>query len=105
MCGCATQLISKELYDAFIAPLDEEVLSVYPHGGMYHLCGSHSQHLATWREMPCLRAFQVNDRATEDFERYVSTLRDDQIIYAFPTANMTKEKLLQKTRGRRTVFC
>ncbi|MCL2700823.1 MAG: hypothetical protein FWE88_03920 [Phycisphaerae bacterium] len=105
MCGCATQLISKELYDSFIRPLDEEVLSIYPNGGMYHLCGAHSQHLATWRDMPGLRAFQVNDRATEDFDLYSSTLREDQIFYVFPTANMTREKMLHKTQGKRTVFC
>jgi len=104
MCGCATQMISKEIYDAFIRPLDEEVLSVYPHGGMYHLCGAHAQHLATWRDMPGLRAFQINDRATEDFDLYFSTLREDQIFYAFPTAAMTRDRMLQKTGGKRTVF-
>ena len=51
LCGCTTQLVSPDMYNDFIAPLDEQLLSVYPNGGMIHLCGSHTQHIPTWRNM------------------------------------------------------
>jgi len=105
MCGCATQLVSGETYRRFVAPLDDEVLSVYPRGGMYHLCGSHTQHIPAWREMKRLRAIQVNDRAAEDLEAYFRGLRDDQIIYLSPTPTMTVERAMEITKGQRLVVC
>jgi hypothetical protein len=104
MCGCATQLVSPRIYREFIAPLDDEVLSLYPHGGMYHLCGSHTHLIPTWREMKSLRAIQINDRAAEDLEEYYRELRDDQVIYLNPTETMTVERAMAITGGRRLVI-
>ena len=105
MCGCATQLISAQIYDEFVAPLDDMVLSMYQTGGMYHLCGAHTQHVKRWREMKRFRAFQLNDRASEDLEIYFNGLRDDQIIYLNPTATMTRKRAMEITGGRRLVIC
>lgn len=104
ICGCTTQLISKELYEEVFAPLDEEVLSVYENGGMIHLCGAHTQHLQTFRNMKWLKAVQLNDRATEDLEKYFNGLRDDQIIYLNPCKKMTIENALKITKGKRLVI-
>jgi hypothetical protein len=104
ICGCTTHLLSSAMYRDFIAELDEEVLSVYPHGGMIHLCGEHTQHIPTWRASSAFRAFQLNDRAAEDLERYYNELRNDQIIYLNPTETMTAERALKITGGRRLVI-
>ena len=71
LCGCTTQLLSPDQYRDFIAPLDGELLSVYPNGGMIHLCGAHTQHIPVWREMRSLRTVQTNDAASEDLEFYL----------------------------------
>jgi hypothetical protein len=102
--GCATQLISAEIYNEFILPFDNQLLSMFPNGGMIHLCGSHTQHLKTWKEMRLLKAIQINDRATEDFEAYLEGLRNDQIIYLCPTETITTEKAMNITKGRRIVI-
>ena len=94
LCGCTTHLLSAEVYREFIAPLDDALLSVYPHGGMIHLCGVHTQHLPVWREMASLRAVQLNDRAAEDLEAYFRGLREDQVIYLNPTPTMTVARAL-----------
>jgi hypothetical protein len=104
LCGCTCHLLPADMYDEFVAPLDDELLSVYPNGGMIHLCGAHMQHVSTWREMKSVRAIQVNDRASEDLEIYFGELRDDQTIYLNPTATMTVERAMKITGGRRTVF-
>ncbi len=104
VCGCTTQLVSEELYRELIADLDERILGVYPHGGMIHLCGSHTQHLKTFRSMKKLRALQLNDRAAEDLEAYFKWLREDQIIYLNPCDGMTIERALQITGGKRLVI-
>jgi len=104
ICGCSTQLLSPELYRDFIAPLDDELLSVYPHGGMIHLCGSHTQHIPIWRGMRSLRAVQLNDRAALDLEVYFRELREDQILYANPCGGMPVERILEITGGRRVVI-
>ncbi len=103
LCGCTTHLISADLYKEIIAPLDAALLEVYPNGGMIHLCGEHTQHLAIWREMRALRAVQLNDRAAEDFECYFLELRDDQIIYLNPTETMTAARALAISGARRLV--
>ncbi len=103
-CGCTTQLISDKMYREFIAPLDEELLSVYPNGGMIHLCGSHTQHIPVWREMKSLKAVQLNDRAAIDLEQYYKELREDQIIYLEPCKEMSVEKAVEITGGRRLVI-
>jgi hypothetical protein len=103
VCGCSTQLLSPRQYRDFIAPLDEALLSVYPHGGMIHLCGGHTQHIPAWREMKALRAVQVNDRAAEDLPRYFSELRVDQVLYVNPCEGMPVARIMQITSGRRLV--
>jgi hypothetical protein len=104
LCGCSTQLLSPRQYRDFIAPLDEALLSVYPHGGMIHLCGAHTQHIPAWREMKALRAVQVNDRAAEDLPRYFNDLRSDQVLYVNPCEGMPLERIMQITGGRRLVL-
>ena len=104
LCGCTTQLVSPEMYNKFIAPLDEKVLSLYPNGGMIHLCGSHTQHIPTWRNMKSLRSMQLNDAAAEDLQFYFDGLRDDQILYVNTCPRMTTEKIMKITRGKRVVI-
>ena len=103
LCGCTTHLLSMEVYRGLVAPLDDALLSVYPRGGMIHLCGAHTQHIPVWRKMRSLRAVQINDRAAEDFEVYFRRLRCDQVIYLNPTGTMTAERALAISGGRRTV--
>jgi hypothetical protein len=102
--GCTTHLLSAEQYKEFIAPLDQELLSTYPHGGMIHLCGAHTQHIPVWREMSALRAVQLNDRAAEDFQVYYNKLREDQIIYIHPTPTMDLDRIMQISSGKRVVI-
>ena len=104
LCGCTTHLVSGEVYREMLAPLDDELLSVYPNGGMIHLCGAHTQHIGVWREMQSVRALQLNDRASEDLEIYFNELRDDQVIYLNPTATMTVERAMKITGGNRLVI-
>ena len=103
LCGCTTQLVSASQYQTFIAPLDDQLLSVYPRGGMIHLCGAHTQHIAVWREMRSLRAVQMTDRAVDDLGIYYRELREDQILYANPYDKMPIERILETTGARRTV--
>ena len=89
----------------FVAPLDAEILACYPRrGGLMHLCGAHTQHLPAWRDMPELRAVQLNDRAAEDFPLYFAGLREDQIIYLNPTVTMPPARALAISGGRRLVL-
>ena len=104
ICGCSTHLLSPESYAEFVAPLDDELLCVYPHGGMIHLCGAHLQHLPTWKAMKGLRSVQLNDRAADDLPKYLQGLRADQVIYLNPTAETTCKKAYQMTDGKRIVF-
>ena len=103
ICGCTCQLLSADQYSEFIAPLDAQVLSIYPRGGMIHLCGAHTQHIPVWREMKELRAVQINHRAADDLERYFHELRGDQILYVAPYEKMPLRRVLQITDGRRLV--
>ena len=103
ICGCTTQLLSGDLYREMIADLDAEVLRVYENGGMIHLCGSHAQHIPTFREMPELKSVQLHDRAAEDLQLYFEGLREDQLIYLVPCKGMTIEKALSITGGKRLV--
>jgi hypothetical protein len=104
LCGCTTQLVSRNMYDSFIAPLDAEMLALYPHGGLIHLCGSHEQHIPVWRNMKSLRAVQLNDRAAVDLELYFNGLREDQIIYLNPFKGMPIERAIAITGGKRLVI-
>jgi len=103
LCGCTTQLVSPSQYAELIAPLDAELLSLYPHGGMIHLCGVHAQHNPVWREMASLRAVQMNDRAVDDLGVYLTELREDQMLYANAYDQMPVERILTTTSGHRTV--
>jgi hypothetical protein len=103
LCGCTTQLISGATYREFIAPLDKELLSTYSGGGMIHLCGTHTQHIPAWNDMPALRALQLNDRAAEDLEVYLSQMREDVVFYVNPCEGMPVERIVEITGGQRVV--
>lgn len=102
--GCATQLVSADTYARHIAPLDAQLVGVYPKPGMIHLCGAHAWHIRTWASMPEVGSVQLNDRAADDFELYWRGLRSDQLIYVAPTPTMTVERILARTGGRRVVL-
>lgn len=104
LCGCSTQLLSAELYRHYFAPFDEHVLGIYPGGGTVHLCGHHTQHLPIWRAMSLLRGVQLNDAAADDFSAYFAGLRDDQVIYIYPTEAMPLEEILRISCGRRVIL-
>jgi len=103
ICGCTTQLVSGEIYKDLIAPLDAQLLSQYPGGGMIHLCGAHEHILPMLRDMKQLKAVQINDRATVDLDKYYSLLRKDQIIYLIPCEQMSVEQAMEITGGNRLV--
>jgi len=104
ICGCSTQLVSAVQYDAFIAGRDESILARYPNGGMIHLCGSHTQHVGTWREMRALTAVQLNDRAAEDLEIYLTEM-PDKVYYVNPCDGMPLERVAELARAHRVVIC
>ncbi len=104
LCGCSTQVLSPSTYAELIAPLDAELLAEYPCGGMIHLCGCHTQHIEAWRDMPSLRSIQVNDRAAGDLDAYFRGLREDQVIYLNPCAEMPAAEALEITGGKRLVI-
>jgi hypothetical protein len=103
ICGCSTHVISREQYAQLIAPLDDEILATFPHGGMIHLCGAHAQHIPTFRAMRSLRAVQMNNRAAEDLPAYFTGLREDQILYVNLFEGMSWRRVLEITGGRRVV--
>ena len=104
LCGCTTQLLSAGLYEEFIMPLDDRLLSLYPGGGMIHFCGSHTHLLETLSKMPHLKAVQLNDRAAWDLAEYYHKLREDQIIYLNPCEGMDIKKAIEITGGNRLVI-
>ncbi len=79
-------------------------MSSYPNGGHIHLCGRHTQHIPTWRDMPSLHAVQLNDAAADALPAYFEGLRQDQIIYIGPTETMTIEKIIAVTGGQRIII-
>ena len=93
--GVNFQLLSGEIH---------ALLGDYPNGGMIHLCGSHTQHLETFRNMKNLKSLQLNDRASEDLALYLEGLRDDQILYVIPCATMPVDKILDISKGERVVL-
>ncbi len=101
MCGCSTHLISNAVYEEYIRREDERILSLYPNGGMLHLCGRHTQHLPSWRSMSCIRAMQLNDAATDELDKYCGGTRADQILYVIPTKTITEEEAIRMTDGGR----
>jgi hypothetical protein len=104
LCGCSTQLISADLYEAQIAAFDNALLGAYPNGGMMHLCGSHAHLIPVFRLMRNLKSIQINDRAAHDLELYFNGLRDDQIIYLNPCEGMPVDNALKITGGERFVL-
>ena len=104
LCGCTCQLISGALYEEMIAPLDDALLAEYPHGGMIHLCGAHTQHIPAFRKMKHLKALQLNDRAAHDLKLYLDGLREDQIIYLNPCEGMPVREALEISGGNRLVI-
>ena len=104
LCGCSTHLLSASLYEEFIAPLDDKLLSVYPNGGMIHLCGAHKQHLEVFSKMKHLKAIQVNDRAAADLDEYFTKLRDDQVIYLNPCKEMSIEDAIKTNHNKRLII-
>jgi hypothetical protein len=104
LCGCTTQLISGATYRQLVAPLDNQLLSTYPHGGMIHLCGAHTQHIPTWNDVHALRALQLNDRAAEDLDIYYREMRENMVFYVNPCEGMPIERILEITGGQRVVI-
>lgn len=104
ICGCTTQLLSPELYERFIYPLDNALLGEYPNGGMIHLCGKHLQLLPLFARMENLKSVQLNDRASEDLEFYVKGLREDQVIYLIPFDEMPAQRALEIAKSKRMVL-
>ncbi len=104
ICGCSTQLVSPELYEKFIMPLDDEVLGVYPEGGLIHLCGSHAHLIPQFAKMKNLKNLQLNDRAAEDMELYARGLRADQTLYVAPCEGMPTERIKELSVLHRTIL-
>ena len=105
LCGCSTHLVSPGLYEQLVMRHDDELLAQYPGGGMIHLCGNHKHLIPLFAKMPHLRAVQLNDLAADQLEFYVKGLREDQVIYMSPTANMPLEESLRISEGKRIVYC
>jgi len=104
ICGCSTHLVSAELYERFIMPLDNELLGLYPGGGMIHLCGGHTHLIPLFAQMENLKTVQLNDRASEELEHYVKGLREDQVIYLNLCAGMPEERALEIAGKKRMVI-
>lgn len=104
LCGCTTQLLSPHLYEEFIMPLDDALLGIYPHGGLIHLCGSHTQLIPLFAGMPHLKCVQLNDKAAQDLRFYVEGLRDDQVIYFSPCEGISTRQALEIADGKKMVI-
>lgn len=104
ICGCSTHLVSARMYEEFIMPLDDAILGIWPHGGMIHLCGEHRHLIPLFAQMPQLRSVQLNDLAADHLEYYVKGLRQDQVIYFSPTKNMTLDRSLEVSKGKKIVY-
>jgi len=104
ICGCTSQLVSGQIYQDIVAPLDDALLATYPSGGMVHLCGTHEHIIPMLRGMKHLKSVQLNDRASLDLEKYYTGLREDQIIYFMSCAGMTNEQAIELTGGKRLVI-
>lgn len=104
LCGCSTQLVSGELYEEMIAPLDDKLLGAYPNGGMIHICGSHAQHVNAFKNMKNLRALQLNDRACSDLDFYLKNTRPDQLFYVNFCKEMSPEEALKISNGGKRII-
>ena len=99
--GCSTHLVSAQTYRNHVAELDSMHLTRQACGGCLHLCGKHTQHIHTWRDMPGLLAVQLNAAASMDLEYYWRELRQDQFIVVWVDTQMPWQKAMELTRGRR----
>ena len=54
--------------------------------------------------MPVVRSLQLNDRAVDDLERYVTGLRPDQLLYVGPTEAFPLSRIIESTGGCRLVL-
>lgn len=104
ICGCSTQLISAEQYSQFVARHDDAILTRYPNGGMIHLCGSHTQHIETWRKMTSLTSIQINDRASEDLDIYLNEL-PEKVYYVLPCEGMPLGRIEELAKHHKIVIC
>ncbi len=104
LCGCTMQLLGADLYREYIADLDDAILGEYENGGMIHLCGTHTQHIDTFRKMKNLRALQLNDRAVEHLPNYLEGIRDDQVLYVTPCPTMSLEKIMEISKGKKIIL-
>jgi len=102
--GCTTQLLGPDLYADIVGPLDDQILSVYPNGGMIHICGYHTQHLPYWRRSKALKVLQLSGDAMTDLPTYYAELRDDQLVYVSPHATMSLRDIMKITQGRRVII-
>ena len=102
--GCSTHLVGPGQYRDFIAPLDEEALSLHPKGGMIHLCGNHIRHIPTWAQMSSLKCIQLSSVANEELEHHVQGLRSDQVIYVGPTSVLPLARIMDATGGCRVIL-
>ena len=102
--GCTTQLISGEMYREHIRCRDRDLFTCHARGGCIHLCGTHTQHIDAWRDMPEVKSLQLNDAANDDLEEYWRNLRPDQFVILVPSERMTAESALEVTGGRRLVI-
>jgi len=98
------QLLGTDLYREFFAEPDDAVLGEYENGGMIHLCGTHTQHMETFRNMKNLRALQLNDRACEHLEQYLNGIREDQVLYVTPCPGMSLDKIMEISKGKRIIL-
>lgn len=104
LCGCSTHLLSSELYESMVAPLDAALLGVYPRGGMIHLCGTHTQHIPAFRRMRTLNALQLHNRAAQDLSVYLDGLDPRQVIYVNTCEEMPYDEAVRLSQGRRVVL-
>ena len=102
--GCTLQLIGPDLYRDIVGPLDDEILGVYPGGGMIHICGYHTQHIPYWRESESLKVLQLSGDAMTDLAVYFDGLRDDQVVFVSPHATMELPEIMAITQGRRVII-
>ena len=99
--GCTTHLVSAQTYRDHVLALDTELLNHQSSGGVIHLCGRHLQHLEALRDMPGLRAVQLNNTACDDTEAYWRGLRPDQFVVFWPDDAAPLDQAVAITGGRR----
>ena len=102
--GCTIQLLGPNHYRELAGPCDDAILSIYPKGGMIHICGYHTHHIPFWREMKSLKVLQLSGDAMTDLAIYHKELRDDQLVFVSPHATMLLPQIMEITQGRRVII-